>query len=126
MTDTEKNKILELRKLGYGYQKISNEIGISVSAVRNYCTKLDTINTCKECGKPIKITPGKKKRIYCCDKCRFIWWNKHRDELKHKIRNAVTCSCCGREFITFGSLKRVYCSVGCYNKVRCKGGDSDE
>ncbi len=81
MTDTEKNKILELRSLGYGYQKIAKEIGISVNSIRNYCSKQNSIITCKECGKKIKQHPGKKKKKFCSDKCRYIWWNKHRDEL---------------------------------------------
>lgn len=126
MTDTEKNKILELRKLGLGYQKIAKEIGMSVNAIRNYCSKADSLSVCKECGKKIKSVPGKKKRKFCSDKCRFIWWNKHRDELKHKIRNVDTCACCGKKFINFTNSKRVYCSVDCYNKVRCKGGNSNE
>ena len=41
MTDTEKNKILELRALGYGYQKISKEIGVSINSIRNYCSKVN-------------------------------------------------------------------------------------
>lgn len=125
MTDTEKNKILELRKLGYGYKKISIEIGVSVNSIRNYCSKIDFIYTCKECGCNIKITPSKKKRKFCSDKCRFLWWNKHRDELNHEIKNVVTCNYCSKKFITFSKSKRVYCSVDCYNKVRCKGGNSN-
>ena len=126
MTDTEKNKILELRSLGYGYQKIAKEIGISVNSIRNYCSKQNSIITCKECGRKIKQHPGKKKKKFCSDKCRYIWWNKHRDELNHIVHNIVTCGCCGNKFINFTNQRRVYCSINCYNKARCKDGVSNE
>lgn len=126
MTDTEKNKILELRKLGLGYQKIAKEIGMSVNAIRNYCSKADSLSVCKECGKKIKSIPSRKRKQFCSDKCRFIWWNKHRSELNHKVKNYVICACCGKEFINFTNSIRVYCSVDCYNKVRSKGGNSNE
>ena len=126
MTDTEKNKILELRALGYGYQKISKEIGVSINSIRNYCSKVNSINTCKECGRKIKNLPGKKKKKFCSDECRYAWWNKHRNELNHKIRNVVICACCGKEFVSFTNYKRLYCSFDCYNKIRCKGGNSNE
>lgn len=126
MTDNEKRRILELRDMGYGYQRIANELGITVGSVRNYCSKMGSRGLCKECGKELKLVPGKKKKVFCSDKCRFIWWNKHRGELKHKVMNKVTCKCCGTEFISFTNSKRTYCSVECYNKIRCKDGGSNE
>jgi predicted transcriptional regulator len=126
MTDNEKRRILELRDMGYGYQRIANELGITVGSVRNYCSKMGSRGLCKECGKELKLVPGKKKKVFCSDKCRFIWWNKHRGELKHKVMNKVTYKCCGTEFISFTNSKRTYCSVECYNKIRCKDGGSNE
>jgi protein-arginine kinase activator protein McsA len=31
---------------------------------------------CKNCGRPIKKI--KNNRKFCCDECRFIWWNEKR------------------------------------------------
>mgnify|MGYP002518981025 CR=1 FL=1 len=36
MTLDEKNKIYQLKKEGYGYKKIANELGISVSSVQSF------------------------------------------------------------------------------------------
>lgn len=126
MTNTEKQKILELRSKGYGYKKISKELGISVGSIRNICEKGAIIHVCKNCGVEIKSIKGKKQKIYCSDKCRFDWWNKHRDELNHKLIITNISKHCGKEFLSHISKPRIYCSVQCYDAFRTKGGDSDE
>ena len=64
MTENEKNKIIELRKQGYGYQKIANEVGMSVNSIRNFCSKVSLTNACKNCGKKISSILGKKKKEF--------------------------------------------------------------
>ena len=74
-------KINELREKGYGYKRIGKEVSIKPEAVRYICRKIDKvalIGTCKKCGKQIKSIKGKKKKIFCSDKCRWKWWNEQR------------------------------------------------
>lgn len=74
-------KMLELREEGYGYKKIANELQLTRDHVRNVCnkkTKNPLEGLCKNCGMKIKSIEGRKKKKYCSDKCRYIWWNKQR------------------------------------------------
>lgn len=85
MNDDLKNKINELKKQGYGYKKIAQELGITLSKVRYAYSKINEdyllYGTCKNCGLRIKSVKGKKKKNYCSDKCRWKWWNKYRSEV---------------------------------------------
>lgn len=88
MNDDLSNKINELRKLGYGYKKIANELSMTASAVRYACSKMDDkdslTSSCQNCGIKIKSIKGKKQKQFCSDKCRWQWWNqKHREDKNH-------------------------------------------
>lgn len=37
MTTEQKNKIVSMRKAGYGYTAVAREVGLSKSAVSNFC-----------------------------------------------------------------------------------------
>lgn len=89
MNEEVKYKIKALKEQGYGYKKIAKELSLTTSAVRYAFTRLneeDTlISECRHCGISMKSVKGKKKKIYCSDKCRYEWWNqKHRDEKHHE------------------------------------------
>lgn len=78
-------KVLELRNEGYGYKKIASELNVTRDQVRNICKKklkqpLESV--CKNCGVKITSLKGKKKKIYCSDKCRYQWWNIQRKFIK--------------------------------------------
>lgn len=70
-----KNKIISLRKDGYGYGKIAELLNISKSQVSSFCrgNKID-ISTesktsyCIFCGLPIVSQPHHKQRKFCSDK----------------------------------------------------------
>jgi len=75
-------KILELRDKGYGYKRIANELSLGRDHVRYRCKKKDKNplgGICKNCGKEITSIEGKKRRVYCSDKCRYRWWNKVKE-----------------------------------------------
>ena len=122
-----RNKIFELRNSGMGYKSIAKELSLTPSAVRNVCTsKLndpELYGNCKNCGKRVKQTPGKKKRQFCSDKCRMTWWNSHRDDVKRNTFYTFKCPCCNSEFVAYGNSKRIYCSISCYAKSRTKRGN---
>jgi len=81
-------RINELRQLGYGYKKIANELSITASAVRYACNKQNDdeqlIGRCKHCGLEMKSVKGKKKKVFCSDRCRWQWWNQQKAVNHHE------------------------------------------
>lgn len=120
MTLEEKSKIYQLKKEGYGYKKIASELGISVSSVQSFLNRnpvdIDLLGTCKRCGMTIQSIKGKKRKQFCCDRCRWDWWNSHIKEVNKKAFYTLTCKHCGKEFTAYGNQKRVYCCHDCYVK----------
>lgn len=120
MTLEEKNKIYQLKKEGYGYKKIANELGLSVSSVQSFLKRnpmdIDLLGTCKRCGMTIQSIKGKKRKQFCSDRCRWDWWNSHIKEVNKKAFYTLTCKHCGKEFTAYGNQKRVYCCHDCYVK----------
>lgn len=120
MTLEEKNKIYQLKKEGYGYKKIANELGLSASSVQSFLKRnpmdLDLLGTCKRCGMTIQSIKGKKRKQFCSDRCRWDWWNTHIKEVNKKAFYTLTCKHCGKEFTAYGNQKRVYCCHDCYVK----------
>ncbi len=86
MTNEQKEKIIELRKLGIGYRSIATAMDLSRDSVRNFCksrglngfgqdyskpkTEKVIREKCKNCGKRInqKKLKGRPK-TYCCCRC---------------------------------------------------------
>ena len=120
MTLEEKSKIYQLKKEGYGYKKIASELGISVSSVQSFLKRnpvdIDLLGTCKRCGMTIQSIKGKKRKQFCCNRCRWDWWNSHIKEVNKKAFYTLTCKHCGKEFTAYGNQKRVYCCHDCYIK----------
>ena len=120
MTLEEKNKIYQLKKEGYGYKKIANELGLSASSVQSFLKRnpmdLDLLGTCKRCGMTIQSIKGKKRKQFCSDRCRWDWWNSHIKEVNKKAFYTLICKHCGKEFTAYGNQKRVYCCHECYVK----------
>ena len=87
MTNNEKEQIIKLRNTGLGYKKISSELNIPVSTVRYVCSQpleFKEAEYCLFCGKEMHSIEGKKKKKFCCDKCRYDYWNRmKRGAIKH-------------------------------------------
>jgi len=126
MGNIDKIKVDKLRQLGYGYKKIAKELSTTISAVRYACSIIsdkDLINgNCQTCGLKMKSMKGKKKKIFCSDKCRWQWWSKHQKEVNKKAFYTHRCKCCGKEFAAYGNNKRVYCSHDCYIQSKLQKG----
>ena len=97
MTERQRDNIRIFRNIGFGYQKIANDLGLKKHQVRDYCRyhglvgnanekmiatlkekfspskKLNPKNYCWNCGRETKLT-----RKYCSDKCRYDYNNKRR------------------------------------------------
>lgn len=141
MTDKEKSQIIKLRAAGNGYGRIAQTLGISPNTVKSFCrrnnisteTKEDTATDilgettyCENCGREIQQIAKRKKKRFCCDKCRNAWWNSHLDQVKRKAVYTFRCPHCGREFQIYGDKRRKYCSHECYIADRYKGGAGNE
>ena len=120
MTAKQEMQIQSMRMQGIGYRTIGKTLGISDNTVRSFCRRKElgkpnkaTI-MCKQCGKPIKITPKQKPRKFCSDACRTVWWNSHPECIKRKAVYEFTCACCGKSFTAYGNKNRKYCNHECY------------
>ena len=141
MTDNQKAQIIKLRAAGNGYGKIAQTLGISLNTVKSFCRRNDIngniaiepsvtltgeTTACENCGREIQQIAKRKKKRFCCDKCRNEWWNSHLDQVKRKAVYDFKCPHCGKEFNIYGDRRRKYCSHECYIADRFKGGGSNE
>ena len=100
MKEAEINKINRLRRQGFGYKKISDELGINVNTVKAYCRRhpLDeprkeiTPGVCKQCGKTISIKRTVRPRKFCSDECRQTYWREHDSEIKRMAHYDYVCN----------------------------------
>lgn len=118
-----KNIILTLRQQGESFADIAKLLSLSPNTVKSICyrSNIQTIpaecsdtDVCKNCGKQLVQTPGKKKKTFCSSECRTKWWNKTR---KRKPYHLI-CYHCGKEFVSFGNRKKKFCSQECYRQSR--------
>lgn len=137
MTTEQREKIIDLRKEGYGYATIANALGITKDSVKSFCRSHNLAgkkaednrrielapDSCLNCGKPILQKDGLKKRKFCCPSCRTLWWNTHPESVNRKAIYHFHCPTCGTDFTAYGNSHRKYCSHACYITARFKGGD---
>ena len=138
MTIVQEEQIRVLRSQGMGYRQIGNQLNLSRDAVRNYCrsNKLNGYqkavqimmtddNVCSNCGELLVQPKTGRKRRFCCEACRRIWWGQNRDKVR-KSPEAIygfTCKRCGKEFTAYGNPHRKYCSHKCFISDRYWGGE---
>ena len=128
MTKEQEKQITNMRTNGIGYAAIATRLGLSRIAVRVFCKahnlmgnkaptpKLPEITPgrCRNCGKELKQSVGRRKKQFCSDRCRMDWWNAHPNQVKRKAFYLFTCTFCGDEFTSYGNAKRKYCCHECY------------
>lgn len=120
MTTEQKQKIINLRRIGRSYADIARTVNLPEGTVKSFCWRNKTSpepkipkNLCLQCGKFLEPQPDAPPRKFCSDKCRFDWWRKNR-----KPNNSAICAGCGKEFFYYGKSKRKYCSQECCTKHR--------
>ena len=114
MTVKEQQTITKLRESGLSLKEIENKTGISYEALKSWFRRHDVKKrTCEACGAQID---GPARKRFCSDKCRFAWWNGHRDCSSGESMITVPCSYCGRPVTGYPSKKRKYCSRECFLK----------
>jgi len=127
MTESQKNQIFEMRRMGYTYKHIATTLSLQEGTVKSYYLRtakrgyISTIepipaSLCKQCSKIIEQVPKRKKRLFCSKTCRQKWWNSHLFlvDRSSKALYHYTCPTCGKPFTSYGNAKRTYCSHGCY------------
>lgn len=120
MTREEKIRVQQLRSEGKKYREIASETGIAISTITSFCLKHlnDAYGTCLQCGAKLVQTPKKKKKKFCSDRCRMLWWNSHQDQVNRQTFFKGICKHCGREFYSYGSKQRLFCSRVCTDAFR--------
>jgi hypothetical protein len=70
---------------------------------------------CKEetCNK--EFTPKKKDQLFCSDKCRKTWYDKH---YFNKNEEQMLCPVCKNEFTTTKSGQQIYCTDNCRKEAQ--------
>lgn len=137
MTDKQKEQVRLMRWRGISYKEIAYALHLSKSSIRTHCVRhslsdedMESIKitqrdfskaaVCKHCGQPLEQSGKHKPRQFCSDKCRFAWWNAHRDICRKKGTEQKSCVGCGMAFFSYDS-KRKYCSHQCYIRTRFGG-----
>ena len=125
MTKEEKQTILDLRAKGTSYGKIAAITGIKEASIKTICFRaknkwFEEKCYCKECGKPLKFTPGKRKKIYCNYNCRMKYWSKHKADLGRDHLILLVCPNCNKSFYSYISKNAKFCSLDCYQDSRKK------
>ena len=131
MTSMQKQRIEYLRGKGESYATIAAALNISENTIKSYCRRnglgagfkkkqpvANDNEVCAFCGKPLIHTLGAKKKRFCSDKCRMVWWAKHPEAVKRKAVYHFVCPACGVEFEAYGNAKRKYCSRACSSSAR--------
>ncbi len=119
MTTEEKARVSELRAQGYAFSRISQITGIPLNTVKSFCYRNPCaagVTLCRQCGKAVRQTPGARKKIFCSNSCRLIWWNSHPEQVR-RTRKTHVCLQCGQSFETHID-KQIYCSRACYADAR--------
>jgi len=129
MTTIEKEKVRYLRGEGLGYKAIAAQLEVSVNAVKGFCKRnglsgvaaTNADDSCRQCGKLLIQNPKSRKRKYCSDNCRALWWSRHSYLITPKEQNKCVCVHCGCAFYSGPSKNRKYCGRPCYIAARFGG-----
>lgn len=129
MTDLQKTQIATMRKQKATYAEISEVLSIPVGTIKNYCyryglTASTQVNKprCKNCGSELSNTPKARPRLFCSDRCKQTWWNKHRSERVSAKILPHNCPVCGKLFSDYSGANRKYCSQKCYRESGARDG----
>lgn len=129
MDELQRQKIRKLRSQGYGYLRISEQLGISPNTIRSFCIRdgiagyiktgeqlkgKDNLVICKQCGKKFYQIAGRKKKIFCSDACCKVYWSLHKDKQRRLVPQKYQCAICGKEYYEYPKRNRKYCSRECY------------
>lgn len=128
MHEEQKQAVLALRSQGESYAEIAGCLNISQNTIKSFCRRSrirpspgisinpdkESPGICKNCGAPLSQMDGRRKKLFCSDRCRCTWWNKERRKKAYRL----TCQHCGRTFISLGNRRKMFCSKKCMGLAR--------
>lgn len=130
MTKSEKEAIIKLRRKNLSYAEIAKTTGHTVNAIKTFCYRNDLTEAalkvginCKNCNKVLTDKASKRPRIFCSEKCKQNWWNKHRKERNSSKLVPHICAVCGETFKDYSGANRKYCSQACYRERNRHNGE---
>ena len=119
MTNARKQTIHTLRGQGQTTGQIAAALGMSVNTVKSFFRReRQGKDYCKNCRVLLEQVSGGRRKIFCSDKCRYCWWNKHRDQMQQRAVYTMTCAGCGATFESYGNRNRKFCTHQCYVQSR--------
>lgn len=138
MTESEKERIRNMRWRDAAYLDIAAALGLPEATVKTFCRRnrlqdsdLQVLKTarqdfaipavCIQCGALLVQGIKQKPKRFCSDNCRLAWWNSHREVVKQKKAQKLMCAACGKEFRGYNAGRK-FCSHACYIRTRF-GGD---
>lgn len=134
MRNGHKEHVLAYRRNGMSYGQIAAKMDMNLNTVKSICRrnhvpkgeepKID-YNLCLWCGKEVAQLPKRKRKKFCCDKCRHAWWNDHPEKVKRKAYYDITCKHCGKVITVYGDSRRKYCCHECYIAERFGHSDGE-
>ena len=120
----DKIAINNMRLEGHSPSVIAAKLGLSAGTVRSHIHRHPNIpgaKACKNCGKALMQSKGRREKKFCSDSCRMVWWNSHQAEVKRNAYYNLVCQHCGKEFESYGNKNRKYCCRACYVASRQAG-----
>ena len=125
LSTKQKESIEILRRIGWGYKRIGNQISATRDEVRSYCRSHDLMGRinitkdkeifitthCKACNKPIVQTFKGREKRFCSETCLRSWQKTHPRYYEH------ICEHCGEDFKSRNKEQK-YCSHECYIRNR--------
>ena len=133
MTDVQREEIRRFRLAGKSYTQISDILGLSRNTVKSVCQRNDFYPSegvgatadsehCRNCDESIPQIVGRKRRRFCCDACRRMWWSAHRSAAIKKTAVTILCAFCGHNFEDYPNNRRKFCCHACYIAYRFRKG----
>ena len=121
MTDNQKKQIDECRDNGLTISSIADVTGLSVSAIKSYCSRRNNSEQpsdphCKYCGARLTQIEKHREKHFCNRSCYFRW-RYAQGNLKRTVYEKK-CAHCGKPFTAESKKEQKYCSRECFYKAR--------
>ena len=121
MTENQKKQIDVCRKNGLTISATADATGLSVSAIKSYCSRRNEAEQpsefhCKFCGAALMQTEKHREKHFCNQSCYFRWRYVQGD-IKRTVYKKQ-CAHCGKTFDAVSKKEQKYCSRACFQKSR--------
>lgn len=132
--DEQKKQVIALRNKGVSYGQISEKLDMNLNTVKSICQRncnnkqeeqTSGYTHCLYCGKLIMQIANRKKKKFCSNNCRYLWWQKNGIKESENGVHSFVCKHCGTEFQTYGCNQRKYCCHECYVADRYEKKDNE-